>query len=152
MATPLYYKEVGPSEERRDLDRVPLAIFLNEYVADRLHRAVTTNVSPTGIYVNRVFQAGHRRLQFGREERFVQLEFQLPGTSDVIWARGEVRYDDVGASSPLGTNDDAMVHGTGVHFVAIARGHARMLRNYVLDRKRQRLREILELVRKNRYH
>jgi c-di-GMP-binding flagellar brake protein YcgR len=144
-ALPLYYQPVPASEERRDLDRVPLQIFINEYVADRLHRAVTTNVSATGVYVNRVFSAGHRRLQFGREERFVQLEFALPGSSEIIWARGEVRFDNLGG-------EEEMVHGTGIEFVAIARGHARLLRQYILERKRQRLQQILQLVRQNRYH
>jgi hypothetical protein len=140
----------SPARERRDVDRVPLDIFLNEYVADHLHRAVSTNVSPTGIFVNRVFSAGLRRLQFGREERLVQLEFALPGTRETIWACGEVRYDELGLTNRTG--EDAMVHGTGINFVSIARGHARLIRDFVIERKRQRLQQILELVRKNRYH
>ena len=80
---------------RREVDRIPLKMFLNEYVQDRPHRAVTTNISPTGLYVNRVFAAGKKHLQFGREDRYVQLEFALPGTSDTIWARGEIRYDEL---------------------------------------------------------
>ena len=136
--------------DRRDDDRIPLQLFLNEYVADRLHRVVTTNVSPTGLFVNRVFAAGHRRLQFGREERVVQLEFALPGTSDTIWASGEVRYDELGLAARSG--DEAMVHGTGIQFVSIARGHTRLLRDFVFEKRRQRLQQILELVRKNRYH
>jgi hypothetical protein len=139
-----------PAPDRRDVDRVPLQIFLNEYVADRLHRVVTTNVSSTGIYVNRVFAAGHRRLQFGREDRRVQLEFALPGTSDTIWACGEIRYDELGLAARSG--DEAMVHGTGIQFVSIARGHSRLLRDFVVERRRQRLQQLLELVRKNRYH
>jgi hypothetical protein len=131
-------------DRRRDTDRIPLQIFLNEYVSDRLHRAVTTNISPTGLYVNRVFAAGHRRLQFGREDRYVQLEFALPDTSDTIWARGEVRYDELGGES--------MVHGTGIYLTDIARGHSKLLKEYVYDRKRRRLQQILELIRKNRYH
>jgi hypothetical protein len=145
------------SPERRDLDRIPLEIFLNEYVSDRLHRAVTTNISPTGIYVHRVFSAGLKRLQFGRENRYVQLEFALPGTSDTIWARGEVRYDELGLASGDGRSDtEAMAHGTGIQFVAIARGHVRLLRDYVEEeleqRRRAQLQKILGLVRSNRYH
>lgn len=136
-----------PGDNRRDSDRIPLEMFLNEYVADRLHRAVTSNISPTGLYVHRVFAAGHRRLQFGRDQRLVQLEFALPGTSDSIWARGEIRFDAVGDNSAA-----EMVHGTGIHLRDIARAHARLLRDYVLDRKRDRLQQILELVRRNRYH
>jgi hypothetical protein len=129
---------------RRDSDRIPLKMFLNEYVQEHVHRAVSTNISPHGLYLNRVFSAGKRHLQFGREDRYVQLEFALPGTSDTIWARGEIRYDELNAG-PL-------VHGTGIRLKDIARGHARLLKEYVIDTKRQRLKEILEIIRRNRYH
>lgn len=127
--------------DRRETHRIPLRLFLNEYVNERMHRAMTTNVSPTGLYVHRV--SGLKGLQFGRDDRYVQVELQLPGTSDTIWARGEVRYDDLGL--------DPMIHGTGIFLTDIARGHARMLKEFVIDTKRQRLKQILELVRRNRY-
>jgi hypothetical protein len=133
--------------DRRDDNRIPLRVFLNEYVRDRPHRALTTNVSPTGLYLSRVFSPStNQHLQFGREDRFVQLEFALPGTTDTIWAHGEVRYDEIG----LGGRDP-MIHGTGVHFVAMARGHQRLLKEYVVEHRRQRLQQILELIRRNRY-
>jgi hypothetical protein len=140
--------------DRRDDDRIPVEMFMNEYVSDRLHRVVSSNVSPTGIYLHRVYATGHRHLQFGREDRFVQLEFTLPGTSETIWARGEVRYDDLGLgddSAPVRTAHK-MVHGTGVFFTDLARGHAKLIRDYVIDRKRDRLTELLGLIRQNRYH
>src|SRR5262245_8634470 len=46
--------------ERREEERVPLTLFLNQYVHERLQRAVTTNISSTGVYVHRAFQL-HRR-------------------------------------------------------------------------------------------
>jgi hypothetical protein len=128
--------------ERRDTHRIPLRLFLNEYVNERMHRAVATNVSPTGLYLQRV--SGMSGLQFGRDDRYVQIEMALPGTSDVIWARGEVRYDDLAI--------DPIIHGTGIFLTDIARGHARMLKEFVIDHKRQKLQRILELVRYNRYH
>ena len=127
--------------ERRETHRIPLRLFVNEFVNERMHRAMTTNVSPTGLYVHRV--GGVKGLQFGRDDRYVQIELALPDTSDVIWARGEVRYDDLAL--------DPMVHGTGIYLTDLARGHARLLKEFVIDRKRQRLTQILELVRRNRY-
>jgi hypothetical protein len=163
-----------PPVERRALNRVPLEIFLNEYVADRLLRGVTTNVSPTGLFIERVLGRRPRALALRRHSRFVQLEFALPGTGETIWARGEVRHDEL--ELPLG--DGAVVHGVGVRLVQLARGHARLIRDFVSERartstspsaqeslgrssastrgtlewKRQRLQEILALVRRNRYH
>jgi len=127
--------------DRRDDDRIPLQLFLNTYVAERPHRAVTTNLSTTGLYLSRV-STPTRQLLFGREDRFVQIELSLPGTSDTIWARGEVRYDELGGG---------MVHGTGVYLKDIARGHQRLLREFVIEHRRQRLTQILLLIRKNRY-
>jgi hypothetical protein len=128
--------------DRRDDHRIPLHIYLNEYVRDRPNRAVTTNVSPSGLFVNRLVDAGRKRLPVGRQDRYIQLEFALPGISDTIWARGEVRYDEL----------DALVHGTGIYLTDIARAHQRLLKEYVIDEKRKRLQRILELVRQNRYH
>lgn len=127
--------------ERRDLERVPLEIFLDEYVDDRPHRALTTNLSASGLYMHRV--ATRTSKLFRRQSRHVQLEFALPGTSDSIWARGEIRYDELGMD---------FVHGTGVALVDMARKHQQLIRDYLYETRKQRLQQILELVRANRYH
>ena len=127
--------------ERRDLERVPLAIFLDEYIDDRPHRALTSNISATGLYMHRVATRASR--YFRRQSRHVQLELTLPGTSDSIWARGEIRYDELGLD---------LVHGTGVELVDMARGHQRLIRDYLYEQRKARLHQILELVRQNRYH
>lgn len=137
------------SDTRPDRDRVPVQFYLNEYVDERLHRGVTTNVSPTGLYVNRLLSRRARLVT--RESRFVQLEFQLPGTGETVWARGEVRHDEL--DLPLGEREPAaMLHGTGIRLVALPRAHARMLRDFVIEEKRRKLQEILGVIRANRHH
>jgi hypothetical protein len=134
----------GPNE-RRDRDRVPLQLLLNEYVGDQMHRAMTTNVSPTGLYLDRIFGQGLDRLQLGREDRQVQLEFTLPETTEVIWALGEIRHDDVGVA-----REQMMVHGTGVRFTAMARKHERMIHDFVFEQRRRGLEQLLERIRNRR--
>ncbi len=129
----------------RDHDRIPFEMFLNQYVDERLERGVTSNVSPTGMYLHRALK---RRL--GRSTRFVQLEFKLPESSEIIWARGEVRRDEL--ELPPWRRDSELVHGCGVRLFDMPRAHARMWREFVHDRKLNRVREILELIRRNRYH
>src|SRR5262249_55207347 len=90
----------------RDHDRVQLEMFLNQSVAERLERGVTSNVSPTGLYLHRVLKPQHR------QSRFVQLEFQIPGTSEIVWARGEVRRDEL--ELPPWRRDSELVHGSGL--------------------------------------
>jgi hypothetical protein len=122
------------SRDRRYTARVQLEMFLNEYVADRLHRGVATNVSETGLYLE--------SLPVRRREGVLQLEFQLPGTGETIWARGEVTHQ---------VRDDYF-HGAGVRLVGIARLHARLLRDYVVERRREQLRTLLHAVRQGRMH
>jgi hypothetical protein len=121
---------------RRNGYRIPVQMFLNEYVADNPHRCMSGNISPSGLYLNRLIQPVERR------SSIVGLEFELPGTSEVIWARGEVRYDTL----------DPYFHGTGVQITGIAVRHQRLLRDYVLDNRAQQLRKLLALVRRNRMH
>jgi hypothetical protein len=130
---------------KRDHDRVQMEMFLNQYVDERLERGVTSNVSPTGMYLHRVLKRS-----LGRSSRFVQLEFQIPGTSEIVWARGEVRRDEL--ELPPWRRDSELVHGSGVRLLEMPRAHRRMWRDFVYEKKRQRVQEILELVRRNRYH
>jgi hypothetical protein len=122
--------------ERRFCYRVPLEIFLNEYVNDRLHRCVTTNFSETGLYVHKLITPPRR------PNATLQLEFELPGTNEVIWARGEVAYEQT----------DEYFHGTGVRLTGIPRLHARLLRDYVREKRKHQLRELIAEIRRNRYH
>jgi hypothetical protein len=120
--------------ERRRLFRVPVQMFLNEYVRETPGRALAMNLSDTGMFVGRVLGP------LARPDASVQMEFALPGTSEVIWAAGEVRYDVL---------DDAF-HGTGVRFVAMAGRHARLIRDYVGHLRAEHLRRLLERIRLRR--
>jgi len=122
--------------DRRLGFRVPMEIFLNEYVQDRAHRALTVNVSDTGLYVNKVLAP------ISRQSRVVGLEFELPGTGELIWARGEVTHDSL----------DDMFHGQGIRFTGMAKLHARMLRDWCIEKRRTHLAGMLDRIRKARYH
>ena len=129
----------------RDHDRVHYEMFLNQYVDERLERGVTANVSPTGMYLHRVLKRST-----ARTTRFVQLEFKLPGTDEIIWARGEVRRDEL--ELPPWRRDSQLVHGSGLKLLEMPRAHRKMWRDFVYEQKKQRVQEILELIRRNRYH
>ena len=122
--------------ERRLGYRIPLEMFLNEYVRDRLHRCVSTDISESGLYVHKLITPKPRRPDA------LQLEFELPGTGEVIWARGEVAYEQY----------DEHFHGTGVRLTGIANLHARMLRDYVREKRKALLRDLLDEIRRARYH
>ena len=97
--------------ERRDADRVPIGIYLNQVIGEEAHRCFTTDISPTGLYMERVCTP------LERKNGVVQLEIPLPGISDSLWAKAEIVYDCF----------DALFHGTAVRFVAMAGLHRRIL-------------------------
>ena len=124
------------AHDRRLGYRLPLEMFLNEYVQDRAHRALSVNISETGLYVNKVIQP------ITRFTRVVGLEFQLPGTGESIWARGEIAYDSI----------DDYFHGQGIRFTAMPRRHARLLRDYCVEKRRHQLGDLLDRIRRSRLH
>jgi hypothetical protein len=77
-----------------------------------------------------------------RSSRVVSLEFELPGTGETIWARGEVTHDSL----------DDYFHGQGIRFTGMARLHARMLRDWCVEKRRTQLAGMLDRIRKARYH
>ena len=120
---------------RRAEPRIALQMFLNEYVKDNPYRCLATNVSPSGLYVNRL-------PNLVQQPRVLGLEFELPGTSEVIWARGEVRFDAT----------DPYFRSTGIAITGIASSHQRLLRDYVVETRIRQLRRLLATIRRNRMH
>src|SRR5262249_21911672 len=120
------------SHDRRFGARIPLEILRNEYLTDRPYRVQMVNISESGVYVNKVIRRESRR------SRVVGLELELPGTGDLIWARGEICYD---------TLTDCF-HGEGIRFTAMPRVHARLIRDYCIERRRAQLGMLLERIRR----
>jgi hypothetical protein len=105
-------------------------MFLNQYVEDEPARSLAVNVSHTGLYVQKLVEP------VARQTRVVGLEFELPGTGEIIWASAESRFDRLGD----------YFHVSGLRFVGMARKHERLLRDFVTEK---RLRE-LRWIRQNR--
>lgn len=123
------------SYNRRLAARIPLQMLLNEYIKDEPHRALSFNVSEEGIFVNRL-----RLKEVARESPVVGLEFELPGTSETVWARGEVIFDQT----------DEFFQSTGIRFSGMAQRHQRLVRDFVLEHQARQLRDILTRIRRNR--
>lgn len=114
--------------------RVPVDMFLTEYVDDRPRRAYASDVSEHGLHVARAI------LPDILATPVVQLEFRLPGTSDTIWAGARVRYDAV----------DPYFHSSGLWLFAIAGAHERLMCDFVRETRAARLRAMLEQIRARR--
>jgi hypothetical protein len=107
------------SDDRRSDSRIRTELFLNQYVKEEPYRALATNLSPTGLFLQKL--AMPRR----RYDSSVGLEFELPGTGEIIWARAETRFDSIASD----------FHLTGLRFTAMAQKHERLIRDFVREKE-----------------
>jgi len=108
------------SSNRRRSERIPVGFYVDQIICDDAHRCFTTDLSAIGLYMERLAEP------MQRNSTVVQLEIQLPSTTDSIWAKAEVIYDRF----------DALFHGTAVRFTGMARMHQRLLREWLRDTTR----------------
>jgi c-di-GMP-binding flagellar brake protein YcgR len=106
-------------DDRRVNDRVPLDMFFNQYVQEHPVRTLAVNVSEHGLAAHRLVE------RVSRHARVVSIEFELPGTGEVIWARAETQFEAI----------DRDFHRAGIRFTAMARRHERLIREFVWDRR-----------------
>jgi hypothetical protein len=105
------------SSNRRSSQRHRVGFYVEQIVDDAPHRCFTSDLSPIGLYMERLAEPLQRRTAV------VQVEIPLPHTSDALWAKAEVIYDRF----------DALFHGTAVRFTGMARAHERLLREWLHD-------------------
>jgi hypothetical protein len=106
------------TNERRFDTRVRVEMFLNQYVRDRPFRALATNLSPTGLLIQKLIEPSTPLA------RVVSLEFEIPGTGEIIWARAEPRFDVL----------DEDFQTSGLTFTGMAGKHERLLREFVHEK------------------
>jgi len=102
--------------DKRKNGRVPLDIYLNKYVAGVPYMARTSDISKDGVSLAHLIEpelSGRR----------VGLQFQLPGSEEVIYAEGEI----VREWASLSQNKD----GSGVKFTLLTERHRRLIEQYV---------------------
>ena len=105
---------------RRTSPRLGVEAFCTEIVDGHERHALVADVSETGVRLARPYVGGPM-------PRVVQLEIELPGLDEIIWAKGMVCFDQV--RRELGQ----MVRTRGIHFAAAAARDLRLVRDYVMD-------------------
>ena len=104
--------------DQRKSERAPCDIYLNKIIDEARHLARAREISPDGIWISKV-------LEPSTASRAIGLEFQLPGSSEVIWAAGEVVREE----KREGATGD--MDGSAVRFTAMAERYRRMIEVYV---------------------
>ncbi len=100
--------------EKRKHNRVPLDIYLNKYVAGVPYMARTADISREGVALANLIEPD----QSGKR---VGLQFQLPGSEEVIYAEGEIVREWLSTGA----------EGSGVKFTLLTERHRRMIDQYV---------------------
>jgi len=124
-----YMNVISRGLERRFSGRVRVEMFLNQYIRDFPFRALATNVSCTGLLIRKLIEPNLPL------SRVVGVEFEIPGTGEVIWARAEPRFDAV--------DDDFQM--SGLVFTGMAGKHERLLRDFVQYKRERPWRKRREL-------
>ena len=97
-----------------------------------LRYAALLDLSALGVRIERLFDPA-------LASRFVQLQIELPGTDEIVWARGEVTFahlSPMGGRHPDGQPRLRCLAGIRIDRVA---GHERrLLRDYVIETRRAR--------------
>src|SRR5690349_14630235 len=105
---------------RRTSPRLGVEAFCTEIVEGHERHSLVADVSEAGIRLARPYTGG-------RTPAVVQLEIELPGLDEVIWAMGQVCFDQI--RRELGRT----VRTTGIRFAAAASRDLRLVRDYVFD-------------------
>ncbi len=118
-------------QDRRLGFRIPFETMVTSYVHDRPVRGLVTNLSDTGMSLSAISMLAPPPGQV------VGLELEVPGISESIWAAAQVCY----------RKDDGLASGLGMRFLAMARSHARAIRELCIEMRRKSLGSLLARIR-----
>jgi hypothetical protein len=119
-------------DPRRLAPRVRLDGLCGVVSKDELRYAALLDLSALGLKLERLFDPA-------LASRVVQIEIELPGTDEIVWARGEVTYAHL---TPLGghhpNGQPRLRCLAGIRMDRIAGHDRRLLRDYVIETRRAR--------------
>lgn len=101
--------------DKRKVNRVPLDIYLNKYVAGVPYMTRSADISKDGVGLAHLIEPN-------LNGRRVGLQFQLPGSEEVIYAEGEVVREWVSSERE---------EGSGVKFTLVTERHRRLIDQYI---------------------
>lgn len=102
--------------EKRKQTRVPMDIYLNKYVAGVPYMARSADISKEGVGLAHLIEPSMHGKRVG-------LQFQLPGSEEVIYAEGEI----VREWADMDQNEE----GSGVRFTLVTERHRRLIEQYI---------------------
>ena len=115
-------------DHRRVSPRIDVEALCWEVIGDRERSAMLVDVSTQGARVERPYIGG-------RIEHEVPLQIEVPGIDEVMWARGDVVFDELVPSRDCKSNGGpfGLMRRTGYRIAIAAARDLRLLREYVYD-------------------
>lgn len=110
---------------RRVSPRIDVEALCWELVGERETSALLVDVSTHGARVERPYIGG-------RIETEVPLQLEVPGIDEVMWARGDVVFDELVPARTHG-GPFGLIRRTGYRIAIAAARDLRLLRDYVYD-------------------
>jgi hypothetical protein len=95
-------------------------VYLNKYVGGVPYMARAADISSDGLALAHLIEPQQNRKRVG-------LQFQLPGSEEVIYAEGEVVREWLGRDA---------TESSGIRFTLLTERHRRMIESYVSARTR----------------
>ena len=107
--------------------RVQVESMCSEVVDEHEHYGLIVELSESGVRLQ-------RPLKGRRPGRIIQLEFEMPGVDEIIWAKGEICFDQLWRARTVAQGGlQSLLRTSGVRLVTAASRHLRMLRDYVMS-------------------
>jgi PilZ domain len=106
---------------KRKMRRVPVDIYLNKFVAGVPYMARASDISSEGVSLAHLIEPQHHKKRVG-------LQFQLPGSEEVIYAEGEVVREWLSSRA---------ADGSGVRFTLLTERHRRLIDAFVAENGRE---------------
>lgn len=100
--------------DKRKNARASMDVYMNKYISGTPYLSRTRDISPEGVSLSRLLEPEHSGKRVG-------LQFQLPGSEEIIYAEGEVIREWVAER----------VERSGVKFTLLTERHRRMIRDFI---------------------
>ncbi len=119
----------------RQSPRIEVEAMCWEMVAGRELSGLALDLSSGGLRIERPYLGGPTRTE-------VQLEIEVPGIDEVMWARGDVCFDVLLPSPSPSPGGLGLIRRTGYRIARAATRDLRRLREVVIETYRMRLRRM----------
>jgi hypothetical protein len=100
---------------KRKSTRVPMDIYLNKFIGGVPYMVRAADISSEGVSLAHLIEPQHHKRRVG-------LQFQLPGSEEVIYAEGEVVREWL---SPKAAD------GSGIRFTLLTERHRRLINRFI---------------------